>query len=261
MDLTQSLIIYNEPIANTESFYRIVLKAPEIAAAARPGQFIMLTTSPGYDPFLKRPMGINIIDREKGYIGAIYQVNGKGTQLLTKLPAGDTMSLLGPLGNGWNIADNLRKVCLLGGGSGVASLLPLAKTLAQMGVEIDFMLGGKSKQHLICLDEFTDLGNLLIATEDGSCGKKGLISVYFSDANQYDMVFCCGPTPMMRVAAQWAEENALPCQVSLEERMGCGYGVCVGCVCETRSTDGSVSYKRICREGPIFDAKEVFGND
>jgi len=262
MFLTKAKILINERIRIKADFYLMELAAPEIAATARPGQFMMISVAVGESPFLKRPMGINSVDAKLGCVRIIYQLKGKGTHAMSKLRPGERLEILGPLGNGWQIPEGMQKVCLVGGGSGIATMLPLARELEARGIpDIEIILGGKSAEHIICLEEFSDQGKLLIATEDGSLGQKGIIDPYLQPASGYDMAFTCGPDPMMRKVARWAAASALPCQVSLEERMGCGFGVCMGCVCETKAQDGHICYKRICREGPIFAAEEVFFND
>ena len=263
MILTNAKILINERIRIKADFFLMELAAPEIAQEARAGQFMMLTALANESPFLKRPMGINAINKQTGSLRVIYQLKGKGTKAMSHLRAGEHIEVLGPLGNGWKIKDDMKSVCLVGGGSGIATLLPLAVELQQKSVaNIDIILGGKSAEHIICLEEFSHGGNTMIATEDGSLGQQGMVDIYFRDNPNYDMVFSCGPTPMMRKAAQWALSHGLKCQVSLEERMGCGYGVCMGCVCETKDNNsGHICYKRVCKEGPVFAAEEVFFND
>ncbi len=262
MILTKAKILINERIRIKADFFLMELEAPAIAQEARAGQFMMLTAVANESPFLKRPMGINAINKHSGSLRVIYQLKGKGTKAMSKLRAGEHTEVLGPLGNGWKIKEGMKSACLVGGGSGIATLLPLAIELEKSGVEnIDMILGGKSAEHIICLEEFSKGGNTLIATEDGSLGRQGLIDIYFGPTPDYDMVYTCGPTPMMRKAAQWAMAHNLECQVSLEERMGCGYGVCMGCVCETKDSGGHICYKRVCKEGPVFAAEEVFFND
>jgi dihydroorotate dehydrogenase electron transfer subunit len=262
MILTKAKILINEKIRIKADFYLLELEAPEIAVAARPGQFVMLSVTVGESPFLKRPMGINVIDAKSGCLRIIYQLKGKGTHAMSKLLPGERLEVLGPLGNGWTIPAGMRSVCLIGGGSGIAPLLPLARQLEAEGVpNIEIILGGKSAEQIICLEDFSDQGKLLIATEDGSLGQRGMVDLYLKPTARYDMVYSCGPTPMMAAVARWAADSALPCQVSLEERMGCGFGVCMGCVCETKSADGHICYQRVCREGSVFAAEEVFFND
>lgn len=262
MLLTNAKILTNKRIRCQADFFLMELSAPEIAREAIPGQFLMLTPSEGDSPFLKRPMGINAIDSGSGRLKVIYQLKGRGTAALSKLRDGETIEVLGPLGNGWSVPAEAKHICLVGGGSGIATLLPLALLLAQdSSRQIDIILGGKSSEHIICREDFPPKAQCMIATEDGSLGRQGMVDLYFSAQPSYDIIYSCGPTPMMRKTAQWALSNNIPCQVSLEERMGCGYGVCVGCVCETKDQQGHVCYKRVCKEGPVFPAEEVFFHD
>jgi len=263
MILTKAKILVNERIRIKADFFLMELEAPEIAESACPGQFIMLSVTESESPYLKRPMGLNAIDKQAGCLRIIYQLKGKGTRAMTKLGPGERIEVLGPLGNGWSVKDGMKNVCLVGGGSGIATLLPLAVELERKGVQqMQIILGGKSAEHIICLEDFSDHGNhLRIATEDGTLGRAGMVDSYFEANPNYDMVYTCGPTPMMRAVARWASAHGLACEASLEERMGCGFGVCMGCVCETKPKDGHVCYQRVCREGPVFAAEEVFFND
>jgi dihydroorotate dehydrogenase electron transfer subunit len=259
MLLCKAKILANERIFTKASFYLMELDAAELSEQARPGQFVMMTVAAGESPFLKRPMGINLIDRDSGGIRRSYQLVGQGPRAMSQLRVGERVEVLGPCGRGWKIDPLTTKNALLvGGGSGIATMLPLAIELDRQGVECDIVLGGQSAEHIICLEEFSQQGRIHVATEDGSLGEQGRIDLFFRDADKYDMVYACGPTPMMQKTADWAAANSLPCQVSLEERMGCGYGVCMGCVCEHKDALGGVSYQRVCREGPVFWAKEVF---
>ncbi|MDO4582128.1 MAG: dihydroorotate dehydrogenase electron transfer subunit [Bacillota bacterium] len=261
MLLEKAKVLVNERIRLKADYYLMELAAPGITERAKPGQFLMITPAAQDSPFLKRPMGINGISRNNGCVRIIYQVKGKGTRVMTGLRSGDTVELLGPLGNGWHIPPAAQRALMVGGGTGIASILPLAKEIKMRGVLGEIVLGAASAEDIICKEDFTIWGDVHIATEDGSLGERGRLDIFLNDRTQpYDMVYACGPVPMMRFVAEWARGLGLPCQVSMEERMGCGFGVCMGCVCETKSGDGPISYKRVCREGPVFDAREVFFN-
>jgi len=237
-------------------YYALTLAAPHISAAARPGQFVMVAPVAGLQPFLKRPMGINIIDAAQGQIRLIYRLVGYGTRLLSALKPGQTIQLLGPLGNGWQLIREGRAL-LVGGGSGIAPLLPLAGELSGAGLECEILLGVNSAHELTCAEEFAQLGRFSPATLDGSLGMHGPVTHLLPESPPaYNMVYCCGPHALMAKVAAWAAQHDLPCQVSLEERMGCGFGVCMGCVCSIRAPGGS-AYKRICCDGPVFDSREV----
>lgn len=259
MNIEEALVVSNENVGIR--YFALTLAAPRISEAARPGQFVMIAPSLGLDPFLKRPMGINVIDSAKGQIRVVYRVVGRGTDTLSKYHAGDKISLLGPAGHGWDICQG-RRALLIGGGSGIAPMLPLATELACLGLDCEALLGASSAQELACVEEFARLCHFSVATLDGSLGIHGPVTQLLPpEPTLYDMVYCCGPKPLMHKVALWAELHDLPCQVSLEEHMGCGFGVCMGCVCPTHAPDAKEGdepiYKRVCCEGPVFDSQEV----
>jgi dihydroorotate dehydrogenase electron transfer subunit len=210
------------------------------------------------EPFLKRPMGINVIDMARGQIRVVYRMVGYGTRLLAERRVGEYLQVLGPLGNGWQLSP-VRRVLLVGGGAGIAPLLPLAVELARSGADCEAMLGASSAAEIPCVEEFATLSRLSVATLDGSRGALGPVSRWLpAQPPVYDMVYCCGPQPLMRKVAAWAGQHDLPCQVSLEEHMGCGFGVCMGCACAVKAAESKqTAYKRVCCEGPVFDSKEV----
>ncbi|MCR4962639.1 MAG: dihydroorotate dehydrogenase electron transfer subunit [Firmicutes bacterium] len=256
MLLEKAVVLSNKQIR--PDYWQLGLYAPQIAAQAQPGQFMMVTAADSFDPFLKRPMGINIIDPKSGFIRIIYLVLGRGTKLLTNLRENMEIDLLGPLGNCWKIEKDCRRALIMGGGSGVATLLPLARELFYRRVQVDVILGARSKDYLSCADEFAGYGSVIYATIDGSAGYKGLATDIFPGDIRYDMVYACGPMKMMENVVHLSREHHIRCQVSLEENMGCGYGVCMGCICSVRQADGQIVYKRICKDGPVFYGEEVF---
>jgi len=259
MIVEKALVISNKQIAT--GIYQIELLAPQAVDTARAGQFFMLKTTPYLDPFLKRPMSINRIDKEKGQLCFIYDVVGRGTAIMSAIAEGGNLELTGPCGNGWLTDEKISRALLVGGGTGIAPLLPLAMELRIAGAMVDIFLGAACADRLFDIDELSAYGNLSIATDDGSKGKKGnVICLLPEGGGAYGMVYACGPKPMLAEVAAWAEKNALPCRVSLEERMACGIGTCVGCVCAFRGPDGEPVYRRVCKEGPVFDAREVLFN-
>jgi len=243
-------------------YYQMDFDAPGMAALAKPGQFVMVGVGgeESYDPFLPRPMGINIIDRQRGKISIIYQVVGRGSRLLAAKQAGDTCALLGPLGNGWplDIGATGGKALLVGGGTGCAPLLPLASELARRGIAFDVLLGARNADGLLCRPQFAAYADkLAVATEDGSAGTQGLVSLLFPPQASYEVIYTCGPQPMMKAASRWAKELDVRCLVSLEEHMACGIGACMGCVTLIKTPDGKEQNLRICCDGPVFDSREV----
>ncbi|MGI5892298.1 MAG: dihydroorotate dehydrogenase electron transfer subunit [Bacillota bacterium] len=256
MMIEKCLIIENRQLF--PHFYQMDLEAQHIASKALPGQFIMVKTGQNYDPFLKRPMCISLIDQERGRISYIYQVKGRGTALLSEIVAGAALEISGPIGNGWHIDGASEKVLLVGGGVGITPLLPLAECLHARHIKSHILLGAAHKGQLFGYDRLRYLGNLQVTTEDGSQGQQGNVTMLLPPKPAFDMVYCCGPRALMAAVAAWAHQYDLPCQVSLEERMGCGIGTCMGCVCMTKAADEKLSYKRICCDGPVFDSREVF---
>lgn len=207
----------------------------------RPGQFYMVRGWLGLDPFLSRPLSINSLDSES--ISFLYQDVGRGTKLLSRLKKGDSLSLLGPLGNGFSDIEGER-IALVGGGIGLAPLVYLAQTLDK---KLDFYCGFKTDIYEV--EEIEKLvDQIFIATEDGSWGHKGLVTEII-DYDLYDTIVTCGPRPMMEALYRKKEELI----VSMEEKMACGIGACMGCNIET-----SRGNKRVCKDGPVFLAKEVF---
>jgi dihydroorotate dehydrogenase electron transfer subunit len=243
------------------NIYQLDLLAPRISETIVAGQFVMLKLSETYDPFLKRPFGVNGIDRTNGILRFIYFVRGRGTRFLSEFPEGSVIELTGPLGNGWEVNPENHHVLIVGGGSGIAPLLPLSKELHSVKIETDILLGATTGEALFDLEEFKKCGYMRITTEDGSEGETGVVTDILPADPVYDAVYVCGPKAMMAAVAEWAERNGIPCQVSMEEHMGCGIGTCMGCVCaihdtERKNKDG-IAYKRICKEGPVFDSREV----
>jgi dihydroorotate dehydrogenase electron transfer subunit len=258
MIVENSLIISNSKLCC--DFYRLKVLSAQIAQEAAPGQFVMLKTSKTYDPFLKRPMCISHIDRENGQIACIYAVKGRGTSLLAAMSAGETLEISGPLGHGWQVDAGCKKALLIAGGIGITPLLPLAKQLRDQGCDCHILWGVACKDQLFACHELAACGRLLIATEDGSEGETGFVTTILPSQPAYDMIYCCGPKPLLAAVAAWTETHDLPCQISLEERMGCGLGTCMGCVCQTQAGEDR-HYKRICHDGPVFDSREVVFDD
>lgn len=256
MKIEKASIILNEMVLPPyDQYWRMDFKAPLGANEAKAGQFIMVKVGDTDDPFLRRPMGLNIINKNKGVLGIIYQVVGKGTRLMTQLKEGDELTYSGPWGNGWQIEPGLKKVVIVGGGAGIAPLHPLVKELYRHGCDMDIYLGASNTERLVNHRKMAEYGRVTVATLDGSLGFHGSVDEFLPsmDSASYDYVFTCGPKTMMAKVAQWSEAHNLQCQVSLEERMGCGMGTCMGCVCKDKDNQ----YKRVCKEGPIFNSREV----
>lgn len=245
----------------SSDFFHMVIDAPDIAKDVKSGQFVMIKTSKTLDPLLKRPISINKVDREENEIHLIYQVIGKGTQLLSEMKKGEFTEVLGPLGKGFSINDNDKKVVIIGGGLGIAPLVELAYALRVSGKEVHVLIGALDLDRLICIQDFELLNcDIYAATDDGSFGHKGYITDLLEPlllVDRVDRVYCCGPLPMTQKVVEITRKNDIPCEVSLEERMACGIGACLGCAVRIKDQNGEVTYKKVCKDGPVFSGDEV----
>ena len=332
------------------TYVRFTLKVGELARQAEPGQFVMAKVPTGsVDPFLRRPFSLHRIDREREEVQILFQVKGRGTSLLAERDFGETLPVLGPLGRGFTLDPQRRRMILVGGGIGVAPLLALAEKGVAAGYQVLLLLGARSRGDLLALPEFEALGvKILVATDDGSRGHPGLVTDLLAKVlgegaaaggqadlaggqgsmangqadlageqadlagSQADLagsqadvasgrahlaggqadlpagravngeqadrtghqvprpttgkegnpmassvIYACGPVPMLKKVAQLAGQYALPAQVSLEERMGCGLGACIGCAVGIQRPGQPFAYKKVCQDGPVFYAGEV----
>jgi dihydroorotate dehydrogenase electron transfer subunit len=241
-----------------EAVYYLTIKVPEIASVALPGQFVQARCSEGYAPLLRKPLSIHEIDKQSETISLLYEVKGQGTKLLTNFKSGDTIDLIGPLGNGFTLPQK-GKSLLVGGGMGIAPLLPLAQKLMEQGHEFTTILGFNDKERVCRLKAFQEQGQVIVATMDGSLGEKGLVTKPLTrelETGKYSTVYACGPEGMLKSVTYIAGKFEINCQVSLEAYMACGFGACLGCSCQTETLTG-LTYSRVCTEGPVFNSKEV----
>ena len=251
MKLLHTQILTNTQIA--PDIFSMTVHTPEIAATVYPGQFSMIYLENG-ELLLPRP--ISICDTSDENLRFVYQVVGKGTEAMAKLQKGENVKILAPLGKGFFTGQDartpLKNVALVGGGIGTPPLLLLAKALKMQGTKMDTYLGFRNNPILI--EDFESVvNNLHIATEDGSVGHKGNILEVLQSQNQdYDEILACGPRPMLDALANYAHSKSIPCQLSMEERMACGLGTCVGCVLKVSGT-----YLKICTEGPVFYSDNI----
>lgn len=239
--------------------YDLTIQTKEIAAAAKAGQFVSVYSNDA-SKLLPRPISLCGIDRKAGTLRLVYRVTGEhtGTEEFSRLQAGDTMKIMGPLGNGFTVEKG-RKTFLIGGGIGVPPMLQLAKEMKDAGENFQIVMGYRDAGTFL-LDEFKEQGESFVATEDGSVGTKGnVLDAIRENHLDADAIYACGPTPMLRALKAYAEEQNMTCYVSMEERMACGIGACLACVCNSTEKDAhsNVKNKRICKEGPVFNAKEV----
>ena len=239
--------------------YDLTIQTKEIAAAAKAGQFVSVYSNDA-SKLLPRPISLCGIDRKAGTLRLVYRVTGEhtGTEEFSRLQAGDTMKIMGPLGNGFTVEKG-RKAFLIGGGIGVPPMLQLAKEMKDAGENFQIVMGYRDAGTFL-LNEFKEQGESFVATEDGSVGTKGnVLDAIRENHLDADVIYACGPTPMLRALKAYAEEQNMTCYVSMEERMACGIGACLACVCNSTDKDAhsNVKNKRICKEGPVFNAKEV----
>ncbi len=266
----KATVVYNKVLS--QGYFRMRFQCPEVSSEARPGTFLTLRVSELREPLLRRPFTIYAYDTDSGWLDIVYKVVGVGTWLMSEVGEGEKMDILGPLGNGFTIPRNEKKILLAAGGTGVAALYSLAQSiLAQRhGVEITLLTGGAGSQDIICVDDFEEMGvQVLVATEDGSMGEMGLLTDLLGDQLEGSLemddveLFSAGPREMLKKVARLAETYSIPCTVSLEGRMGCGIGACLGCVIRVFTDPLDVVippmpvYRRICRDGPVFDAAEI----
>lgn len=233
--------------------FDMTIQTREMAALAKAGQFVSLYCADG-SRLLPRPISICGINKEEGTLRLVYRIVGEGTKEFSRLQAGDTIRVVGPLGNGFPLLD--KKAFLIGGGIGIPPMLELAK---QLDCEKTVVLGYRDSS-MFLKDEFDEIADVYVATEDGSVGTRGnVLDAIRENALCAEVIYACGPLPMLRALKEYAEENDMICYVSLEERMACGIGACLGCVCKSKDKDehSHVNNKRICKEGPVFLAKEV----
>lgn len=230
----------------------------EAAKTARPGQFISMCTNDG-SKLLPRPISICEIDTETSKLRVVYRVTAEktGTEQFSKMKAGDTLPIIGPLGNGFPLeAGKGKRAFLIGGGIGVPPILELAK---QLDCEKQIIMGYRDADTFL-KEQFEENGTVYISTEDGSVGTKGnVMDAIRENGLEADIIYACGPTPMLRAIKQYAEEQGIECYISLEERMACGIGACLACVCQSKEKDhhSNVNNKRICKDGPVFLSTEV----
>lgn len=228
------------------------LRAEKVAKEAKAGQFVSVYCHDG-SRILPRPISICEIDKEDGAIRLVYRVAGKGTEEFSRLSDGNELQIVGPLGNGFPLKE--KKAFLIGGGIGIPPMLELAK---ELNCEKQIVLGFKDETFL--MDDLKKQGSVYVATEDGSTGTKGnVLDAIRAEGLTADVIYACGPTPMLRALKAYAEENGMECWLSLEERMACGVGACLGCVCKSKEVDSHshVHNKRVCKDGPVFLSTEV----
>jgi len=249
--------------------FLLEIHCPPIAAEIRPGQFIMVKVSENNHPFLRRPFSVyrcysndHPVRKKKGNLLILYKIVGKGTQKMTELKKGQAVNIIGPLGNSFTLPPlpSSTTIVLVAGGVGIVSLYPLAERLRPKKLFV--FIGGKNQNDILCSSDFKSLhSNIFIATEDGSLGFKGtVVDLFLShkkgfERSESNYLYACGPMGMLKGLAKAIRLEPFVCQASLESRMGCGFGACWGCVVKT--TNPKIPYQRVCKEGPVFNLKEI----
>ncbi|MDR1371191.1 MAG: dihydroorotate dehydrogenase electron transfer subunit [Dysgonamonadaceae bacterium] len=219
-----------------------------------PGQFVQIRVDGSPTTFLRRPISINYVDRNKNELWLLIQLVGDGTKKLSELKPQQTVNLLYPLGNSFSLPETKHdKPLLIGGGVGVAPMLYLGSLLKSRGYLPTFLLGARSEKDLLLPEEFEKYGHVFITTEDGKSGEKGFVTHHSTlRENRYDFIYTCGPNPMMHAVAAYAKQAGIPCEVSLENLMACGIGACLCCVENT--TEGHIC---VCTEGPVINIEKL----
>lgn len=280
-----SKIIFNQKISSR--YYKLRILCPEIASKAKPGQFVMIRVTQLLDPLLRRPFGIHRLcwesdkyrrKRHPTCIEILYRIVGKGTLMLSEKIRGKEIDLIGPLGNGFYLERNIKTAIMVAGGIGVAPLFSLAQELEKVEskhirrTNLIVFIGGETKEDILCVKDFKKIGaEVMVSTEDGSLGAKGIVTDLlinflgnsFSSEMSNLQLFACGPSPMLRTISEIAISQSIPCQISLENRMACGVGACLGCsVPAIINKEGGekILYKRVCKEGPVFDCTAILWN-
>lgn len=251
-------IISNKKVA--ADHYELFFKAPATLTKTKPGQFFNIRISDSYEPFLRRPFGFFKSGKNRAAI--FYKVVGKATRVLSAKKEGDTIDVLGPLGNGFEIpAKKPKKAILVAGGHGVAPLYALCKELHRKRINTTVLIGSRTKSHVVCEKDFKNLGvKVRVATEDGTKGKKGLVTDLLlkelKNIKPKTIIYACGPKPMLKAVAKISLKERAACDLSLEEYMACGTGTCLGCAVKTRS-----GYRMVCKDGPVFNAGDLVWQD
>lgn len=243
-----------ETVAVGKQFVLLRLTDSEPLPEMLPGQFVEVRVDNTPSVLLRRPISIHYYNKENNELGLLVQLIGDGTRWMATLKAGDTLNVVLPLGNGFTLPTSTDESPLLvGGGVGVAPLLYLGMKLKEMSVTPTFLLGSRTENELMQIDEFKKYGPVYITTENGAVGEKGYVTQHSVLANnKFSQVYTCGPKPMMMAVARWAKSANVPCEVSLENKMACGVGACLCCVEDTK--EGNVC---VCKEGPVFSIDKL----
>jgi len=242
--------------------FKFSVQADEIVKTAKPGNFIEIRVNDDIEPFLRRPISIHNMNKENGILEFIFQEKGKGTKILSAKREGELVDIVGPLGYGTFKYSNYENLAIIGGGIGIFPLYELAKCAKSENKNVNTYLGFRNKDLVVLEEEFENVSNnLILTTDDGSYANKGFAINFLKkdiEDGKIDCIYACGPLPMLRAVRELALEKNIPCQISLEEKMACGLGVCLGCAVKTaESPKEAPEYWHVCKAGPVFEAKNV----
>lgn len=254
MSYTQGKFLITEKQAIAKGIFDMTIFCPEVANEAQCGQFVHILAT-GHT--IRRPISICSTNKDKGTIRIVFEVRGKGTQAISNLNVGENIDMIAPIGHGFTLLAQSKKAICIGGGIGTPPMLGIAE---HYGKNITVISGFRNSSIAILQSDFKNTyANTILCTDDGSAGKKGFVTEALKEclANEKpDIIYACGPRPMLSAIAKIAEENSIYTEVSLEERMGCGVGACLGCACKTIK-DGKEVMSHVCKDGPVYDSKEV----
>jgi dihydroorotate dehydrogenase electron transfer subunit len=250
--VTEFTVMQNQAISDNMNL--LLLRSEEDLLPVTAGQFVNIEIPGNPDVFLRRPFSVSDISPENNTLSVLVKVLGKGSYTLTRLEEGCKLSLVYPLGKGFTFPENGARILAVGGGSGIAPLLFLARTISGLGNELDILFGARSAQDHIVPDLYNSLIRYFYTTEDGSLGETGLVTQHtvMNEISGYDRVYACGPLPMMKAVAYFAKTAGVFCEVSLENLMACGFGVCLCCIEPT--VKGNLC---VCTEGPVFNINDL----
>lgn len=259
-ELIQAELVKKEQLK--PDIFKFCVKAETIVKNAKPGHFVEIRVTNQTEPFLRRPISIYSLNKENGILEFIFQVKGKGTEILSQRKEGENIDIMGPLGFGTFKIENYKNIAIIGGGIGIFPLYELAKQATEAEKLVNTYLGFRNKEYVTLEEEFKKVSNnLTITTDDGTYKEKGFAIDFLKqdlEKQKIDCIYACGPLPMLKAVQQLSLEKGIDCQISLEQRMACGIGACLGCaVKKAQSPQDAPEYYHVCKGGPVFQARDV----